>query len=62
MWSGTGRGTLGEVRDGSGDPLGGQRRVGDPWGGLKRVGGHLGIVGTGRGTLGEVRDGSGELW
>ena len=40
--------TLGEVRDGSGNPRGGQGRVGRSTG--KSV--------TGRGTLGKVKDGS----
>ena len=40
--------TLGEVRDGSGDPRGGPGRVEGP----------SGSSGTGRGTLGEVWDGS----
>ena len=49
MRSRTGRGTLVEIRDGSGEPQG------DPeW-----AGGLLGYSGTGRGTLGEVQDGSG---
>ena len=50
MGSGTGRGTLGEVWDGSGDPLGG----------LGRVGGPLERSETGRGTHPEVRDGLGD--
>ena len=49
--SGTGRGTFGAVRDGSGDPLGG----------FKRVKGSSEIFETGRGTHREVRDGSGDL-
>ena len=49
MRSGTGRGTHGDVRDGSGDPQGGSGWVGLP----------LGRFGTGWGTLGEVRVGSG---
>ena len=46
-----GRGTLGEVRDGSRDPREGPGRVERPseW------------SGTGQGTLREVRDGSGTL-
>ena len=47
--SGTGRGILGEVLDGSKDHRGE----------LGRVGGPLVRSGTGRWTLGEVRDGSG---
>ena len=43
---GTGRWTLGKVRDGSGDPRKGPRRVGGP----------TGRSGTGRGILGEVRE------
>ena len=46
-----GQGTIGEVRNGSGDP---RRRLG--W-----VGGPSGKSGTGRGTLVEVRDGWGNL-
>ena len=45
---GTGRVTLGEVRDGSGDPRGG----------LGRFWSTLGRFGTGRGTLGVIQDGS----
>ena len=41
------RGTLGEVRDGSGDPPYNPGRVGGP----------SGRSGTGQGTIGEVRDG-----
>ena len=48
--SGTCWGTNGEVRDGSGDPLGG----------LERVGGPSERSGTGLGTLEEVWDRSGE--
>ena len=44
-------GTIGKIRDGSGDPLGGPRRV-------ERTSGRSG---TGRGNLGEVRYGSGTL-
>ena len=53
----TGRGTLGEVWDGSGDSRGGLGRVLGPlgWSGTGR--GTLREVQTGRGTLGEVRDG-----
>ena len=47
-----GCGTLGEVRDGSGDPQGGLGWVGGP-----SVG-----SGTGRETLGEVRDGLRDPW
>ena len=46
-----GRGTLGDVQDGSEDPRGGLSRV------MGLVGGHSVRYGTGRGTLGEVRDG-----
>ena len=56
---GTGRGTLGKVRDRSWDPWVGAGWVGRHLGGLGRVEGPSGIFGTGRGTLGEVRDGSG---
>ena len=66
--SGTGRGTLKEVRDGSEDLWGGPGGVGEPRGGLGGVIGRLGKFGMGRGlygrsgtdrgTLGEVRDGS----
>ena len=47
-----GRGTLGEVRDGSVDPRGGPRRV---WGPFRRSV-------TSRGTLGVDQDGSTEPW
>ena len=58
--SGTGQGTRPKVRDGSGDPWGGQRRVGGPYGcsGTRWV--TLPEVGDGSGTLGEVLDGSGD--
>ena len=46
---GTGLGTLGEVQDGSGDPLGGPGRVWGP----------SGRSGTGRGTHWEVQK---KLW
>ena len=46
---GSGQGTLGEARDGPGEPLGGLIWVGDPQGSM-----------TGRGTREEVRDGSGD--
>ena len=52
MRSGTGWGTLGEVRDGEGDPRGGPRRVGGP----------SGRYGMARETLGKVRDGSEDPW
>ena len=52
-------GTLGEVRDGSGDPRGGPDESRDPWGGLVRVGGLFRKSGMGRWTLGKVRDGLG---
>ena len=65
--TGTGRGTLEEVWDGSTDPRGGP---GNPRRSPERVGGPLvrsgkgrgpsGRSGTGRGTLGEVRDESGD--
>ena len=48
--SGTGRRTLGEVRDGSRDPV----KI------LGRVVGPLVKFGTGRGTLGEIWEGSGD--
>ena len=50
--SGTGRGTIGVIRDGSGDH----------WGGPGRVGGPLGMFGTSWGNLGEIRDISGDPW
>ena len=63
---GTGKGTLGEVRDesrdlgevwiGSGDPQEVQDGSGDPWGGPGRVRGTLRRSETGRGTLGKVQD------
>ena len=56
-----GRGTLGEVRDGS-KTLGEVRDGSEyPQGGLRQVEGPSGRSGTGRGTLGEVRDGSGDI-
>ena len=66
---GTGRGTLEDLRDGSGNPWGGPGRVGrylgevrngfgDPRKGTGRVGGPSGMTGTGRETIGEVRNGS----
>ena len=56
---GTGRGKLGEVRDGSGTLMEVQERLGDPRGSLRRVERPSGRSGTGQGTLGEVWDGSG---
>ena len=47
-----GRGTLGVVLDGSGEPRGGSGRVGDP----------AGRSGTGRRTFGVDRDGSENFW
>ena len=68
---GTGRGTIGEVRNGSGEPLkvryeSGDLRVGpgrvkNTRRGPKRVERPLGRYGTYRWTLVEVRDRSGEL-
>ena len=69
--TGTGRGTLPEVLDGSGDPLGSPNGLGEPfrrsetgqgnpWGGLGRVGRLFGWSVTGRGTLGEVWNGLGD--
>ena len=68
--SGTGRGTLGEVWDGSGtisDLWGGSGtlgevgdELGDPRVGPGLVGGPSGWSGTGRGSIPEVRDGSGD--
>ena len=57
--SGTGWGTLREVRNGSGDLLAGSRRVRGPsgWCGTSR--GTLGMFVTGQGTHGEIRDGLG---
>ena len=46
-----GRVTIGKVRDGSGDPRGGQGRVGEPSDRSR----------TGRGTLEKVRDRSGDM-
>ena len=67
-----GRGTLGEVRDRSGDPRKGPRWVGeiskvqDGLGehreGAGRLGGTSSRSKTGRGNLGEVRDGLSYLW
>ena len=68
--SGTGQVTLGEVRDGSGDPRGGLARVEGSSGrfGMGRakhgeVRGRVGVpsgrFGTSRETFGEVRNGSG---
>ena len=51
-WTGTGLGTIPEVRD----------RLGYPWRGPGRAGGPSGRYGTSRGTLGEVQDGSGYPW
>ena len=51
------RGTLGEVRDGSGDPRGGPARFVEPVG---EVLDGSGCSGTVRGTLGEVRDDFGD--
>ena len=53
-----GRGTLGEVQDGLGDPRRSPRRVEGPsvWSGTGQ--GPMGRFVTGRGTLGEVRYGS----
>ena len=56
---GTGRGTLKEVRDGSGDPRGCPERFGGHSGRSGTGRGPSELPGTGRGTLGEVRDGSG---
>ena len=55
-----GRGTLGEVLDGLGDPRGGSGQVVGPSVRLQRVGGPSGKSGTGRGTLREIRNGSGD--
>ena len=61
----TGRGTIGEVRDGSRDPWGGSELdgeirdgSGDTQGGPGQVKGPSERSGTGRGTLEEVRKGS----
>ena len=56
-----GRWTLGEIRDWSGDSLGGPERVGVPFGGPGRIWGPSGRSGTGRGTHRDVRDGLGDL-
>ena len=55
--SGTGWGTLPEVHDGTGDPLGGSGRVGGPSGRLGRVGRPSRWSGTGWWTLGEIGTG-----
>ena len=60
--TGTGRETLGEVRDGSRVPREVRDELGDPWGGPGRVRGPSQRSLTGRGTLGEVWDKSGDLW
>ena len=64
------RGTLGEVRDGPGDPPGGRDGSGDTRGGPRRFGAHSGScgqiggpsgrLGMGRGMLEAVRDESGD--
>ena len=66
--SGTCRGTLREVQDGSGDPRGGLGRVWGPSGKSRTCRETLGVVrngsetsGTDRGTHGEFRDGWGTL-
>ena len=56
---GTGRGTLKEVCDGSGDTRGCPERFGGHSGRSGTGRGPSELPGTGRGTLGEVRDGSG---
>ena len=56
----TSRATLGEVRDGSGDPRGGRDGSGDPQGGPGRLGGTSERSGAARGNLEEVWDGSGD--
>ena len=58
----TGRGTIGEVWDGSGDPQGGPGRVEGPSGRFGTGWGTLEEVRTGRGTLEVVRDGLGDRW
>ena len=55
--SGTGRWTLGEFRDGLGDPSEVRDWSRNPRLGLGRVGGSSGRSGMGTGILGEVRDG-----
>ena len=62
MRSGTGGGTLMEVRDGLEDPQGGPGRIWGLWVGPGRVWEPSGRSGWSRGTLGEVRDGSEDLW
>ena len=59
-WFRMDRGTLPEVRDGSGDSHVGLRRIGDPQGGLVWVGGPSWRSGTGLGTLRVVRDRPGD--
>ena len=54
--SGTGRGTLEEVQDGSRDPPGGPGRVGGPSGKSWKEQGIPGMFVTGQRTLGEVGD------
>ena len=54
------RGTLEEIRDGSGDNPRGARRVGGPSGRSGQVGGPSGRSGTGRRTLPEDQHGSGD--
>ena len=58
--SGTGRETLGEIRDGLGDDQGGPEQVGDSWVGPERVGDPRRRCEMGRETLVEVWDGSGD--
>ena len=55
--TGSGRGTLPEVWDGSEDPPGGPGQVGDPTGGLQRSGDHPNGPGRVRGTSHKCRRG-----
>ena len=64
-----GRGSLGEVWDGLGDPLGEPGHAGDPQVGLRLVGGPFWRSGTSRVILGQVRNesvdppgGTGQVW
>ena len=56
-----GSGSLGEIRDGSGDPPEGPGRVEYTMGSPGCLRGPLGRSGTGPKILGEIRDGSGNL-
>ena len=62
MRSWTGRGTLGEVRHGSGDPRGGLGRVGGLSRKSRACGGKLGAVRDVSRTIPVVLDASGDTW